>query len=268
MTNRQTQNEMLAIAHKLADAAAQKTLFYFRSADLQAENKQAQGFDPVTRADQEAETAMRRILEKTRPNDAILGEEESAKSGTSGLSWVLDPIDGTRGFLCGTPNWGTLIAVCGQDGPFIGIIDQPYIKERFIGTPRGAFLQRGTQQTRLTAGRHKTLKEALLFTTFPEIGTQKERDAFQNLSKQCRLTRYGMDCYAYALLAMGQIDLVVEAGLQPYDVQAPIALVQAAGGIATNWRGGAAHQGGQIICAGSPAIHEAALTYLRPFASG
>ncbi|TMV64386.1 histidinol-phosphatase, partial [Thioclava sp. BHET1] len=109
----------------------------------------------------------------------------------------------------------------------------------------------------------RPLDQAILFTTFPEVGTAEEGAAFHRLSRQARLTRYGMDCYAYALLAAGQIDLVVEAGLQPYDIQAPIAVIEAAGGIVSDWQGGPAHQGGRVLAAANPEIHAAALEILR-----
>jgi len=124
--------ELIALAHDLADAARKATLARFRQAGLSAENKASAGFDPVTEADREAEAAMRALIEARRPQDAILGEEFGAKSGRSGLTWVLDPIDGTRGFMTGTPSWGVLIALLNETGPIFGVIDQPYIGERFI----------------------------------------------------------------------------------------------------------------------------------------
>ncbi len=198
----------LEIAGLLADAARAVILPYFRNPDLVAENKQAGGFDPVTEADRAAEAAMRDILSRLRPDDAVLGEEFGARPGTSGRTWVLDPIDGTRGFLSGTPTWGVLIALSRTDGPVLGIIDQPYTGERFIGAPGLAVLDgprgRATLSTRPTGA----LEGAILFTTFPEVGTPRERAGFQAVAEKVRLTRYGMDCYAYALLAAGQIDLV------------------------------------------------------------
>lgn len=259
---------LIGVAHDMADAARTVILPHFRVQDLQTDNKALDandhgGFDPVTVADRGAETAMRAILAERRPDDAILGEEHGVKPGTSGLTWVLDPIDGTRGFISGTPTWGVLIAVGDDDGPFLGIIDQPYIKERFIGGLGEASVTgpHGTMALKTRAPR--ALAEATIFTTFPEVGTQAEGTAFHRLSKQCNLTRYGTDCYAYALVAAGQIDLVVESGLFPYDVQAPIAVIKAAGGIVTDWQGGAAHQGGQILAAANAEIHAAALAVLN-----
>lgn len=259
-------DELRQTALAMADAAAGQSLKWFRRADLSAGNKADQGFDPVTQADKAAETAMRAVLADMRPQDAILGEEAGYKPGTSGLTWVLDPIDGTRGYLSGTPTWVTLIACSDDQGPFIGVVDQPYLRERYIGTPQSAVMERDGQTTPLIVRTTTALKDAILFSTFPEVGTKAEETAFHSLAPQCRLVRYGMDCYANALLAAGQIDLVVEAGLHPYDIQGPMALVQAAGGVVTNWSGGDPSQGGQIIYAATPELHRAALAYLQPYA--
>ncbi len=255
----------LDIAHRLADTARAVILPFFRAPGLQAQNKQAGGFDPVTIADRNAETAMREILASDRPDDAIWGEEFGRKPGSSGRVWVLDPIDGTRGFISGTTTWGVLIALSDADGPVMGIIDQPYVGERFVGAP-GIAQMTGPQgaaalATRATA----TLDQATLFTTFPEVGTAQDRAGFQAVAAKARLTRYGMDCYAYALLAAGHIDLVIEAGLNAYDIQAPIAVVEAAGGIVTDWQGGPAHQGGRAVAAANAGLHAAALDILRQF---
>lgn len=256
---------IIAAGHAAADAARHVTLSYFRAKNLNTENKAATDFDPVTRADREAELAIRAVLEKLRPDDAILGEEFGEKPGNTGLTWVLDPIDGTRGFISGTPTWGTLVSVRNAKGPVFGIIDQPYTGERFVGGLQVSELIRGKERSALSVNPAQKLSNAILFTTFPEVGTNDEMVAFQTLSQRVRLTRYGMDCYAYALLASGNIDLVVEAGLFPYDVQAPIAVVQAAGGIVTDWQGNPAHDGGQILAAASAELHASAMEILaRP----
>lgn len=256
-------SHLVRVAHALADAARAAILPHFRTAGLNSDNKLQGGFDPVTVADREAEQAMRAILARDCPDDAILGEEFGSTPGTSGLTWVLDPIDGTRGFISGTPTWGVLIALSDADGPKLGVIDQPFIAERLTGGmgrseydgPRGAAPLRtsGTQD----------LTSALLFTTFPEVGTEEESAAFRRVSGAVRMTRYGMDCYAYALLAMGHVDLVIEAGLNAYDIHAPIAVIESAGGLVTDWQGGPAHRGGRVLAAANPEIHAQALTLLR-----
>lgn len=257
------QAELIAVAHELADAARAATLAHFRRADLTADSKETARFDPVTVADRLSEARMREILARRRPQDAILGEEMGATAGQSGLTWVLDPIDGTRAFLAGCPTWGVLISVADASGPIYGLIDQPYIGERFEGGFGRAAMQ-GPQGGRpLQTRGARALADCLIMSTFPEVGSPEEGAAFHRLAGQCRLTRYGADCYAYALLAAGHIDLVVEAGLQAYDVQAPIAVITAAGGMVTGWDGAPAHQGGRVLAAANPQVHAAAMAVLN-----
>lgn len=257
---------LVAVAHALADAARTAILPYFRGAALGTENKLTQGYDPVTLADRAAEQAMRAVLAQMRPDDAILGEEFGSQSGTSGLTWVLDPIDGTRAFVAGAPTWGVLIALSDESGPRIGVIDQPYIGERFVGTPDGAVFTgpHGTHRIKTRAAR--PLDQAIVFTTFPEVGSATDRAGFEAVANQAQLVRYGMDCYAYALLAAGQIDLVIEAGLNAYDIQGPIGVIEAAGGIVTDWSGNPAHEGGRALAAANAEIHAAALAILKDYA--
>lgn len=268
--NNTDKDEILKTAHAMADAARGAVLPFFRSSGLMADNKGDKvldgGFDPVTQADRDAETVMRDILAQMRPDDAIIGEEHGAQPGSSGLTWVLDPIDGTRGFITGTPTWGVLIAVSDETGPIFGMIDQPYIGERFWGGFGEARMTGPQGERGLGVYGDRALSEAMLFTTFPEVGSATERQGFEAVAEKVRLTRYGMDCYAYALLAAGQIDLVIEAGLSNYDIQAPIAVIQAAGGIVTDWQGGPAHDGGRVIAAAGREQHQAALEILRGFA--
>lgn len=253
---------IIETAHALADTARTVILPWFRATELSAESKLVDRFDPVTQADRAAEAAMRDLLAKRCPDDGIYGEEFGHQPGTSGLTWVIDPIDGTRGFLAGTPTWGVLIAVADEHGPIYGIIDQPYIKERFEGGLGMSQMHGPLGKKRLSTLGSRDLDQALLFTTFPEVGTSEDMEAFQAVANRARLTRYGMDCYAYALLAAGQIDLVIEAGLSAYDIQAPIAVIEAAGGIVTDWSGGKAYQGGRVIAAAGAQQHRAALEIL------
>jgi histidinol phosphatase-like enzyme (inositol monophosphatase family) len=206
---------------------------------------------------------MRTLLSERHPEDAILGEEEGASAGTSGRTWVLDPIDGTRGFIAGTPTWGVLIALNDGQRPVMGVIDQPYIGERFFGGWGRARMTGPLGARDLATRATARLDEATLLTTFPEIGTTEERARFARVDAAVKLTRYGMDCYGYALLAAGQVDLVIEAGLQPYDIQAPLAVIEAAGGIVTNWQGGPAQEGGQVLAAATPELHAAAMALLN-----
>lgn len=257
--SQETAEALVATADALAEAARAAILPYFRGTDLATENKLTDGFDPVTKADRAAEEAMRAVLADRRPMDAILGEEFGATDGTSGLTWVLDPIDGTRGFLAGTPTWGVLISVVDDTGPVLGVIDQPYIGERFTGGLGQARWQGPHGAGSLGVRKTTDLSDAIIFTTFPEVGSAEEGEAFHRVASKAKLTRYGMDCYAYALLAAGQIDLVIEAGLNSYDICAPIAVIEAAGGMVTDWSGGKVHNGGQAIAAATPELHAAAM---------
>ena len=255
-------DNIIATAHAMADAARAAVLPYFRSGALVAENKAVAGFDPVTAADRAGERAILEVLEAERPQDALIGEEFGTRPGQSGLTWVVDPVDGTRGFMSGTPTWGVLIALSDASGPVYGLIDQPYIGERFEGGFGHARMVGPQGECALGVRGERPLSEAVLFTTFPEVGSDSEGAAFRRVAESVRLVRYGMDCYAYALLAAGQIDLVIEAGLNSYDIQAPIAVIEAAGGIVTDWRGGPAHEGGRVLAAAGRAQHEAALALL------
>ncbi len=258
---------LIECAMEMADAAGREALRHFRVPALEVESKGAGGFDPVTIADRKAEEAMREILARRRGADGILGEEFGLKQGESGLTWVLDPIDGTRGFISGTPTWGVLVGLRNEEGPILGVIAQPHIGEIFIGGLGEARLI-GPRSQPLAVRPPRPLGQATLLSTFPEIGTAAEEAAFHALSRRCRLTRYGMDCYGYALLALGQVDLVVEAGLQEYDVTAPIAVVEAAGGIVTDWQGRPAHEGGRVLAASHPVLHAAALAILSQASEG
>ena len=253
---------LVRTAHALADAARPETLRRFRTGIVSDDKGVGGRFDPVTEADRAAERAMRAVLARERPEDGILGEEYGAEAGTSGLTWVLDPIDGTRGFISGTPTWGVLISVADAEGPLFGLIDQPYIGERFSGGFGGAEVIGPMGRSPLRTAPARPLGEAILLSTFPEIGTPAEHAAFRRVADRVRLVRYGMDCYGYALLAAGQVDLVIEAGLQPYDVQAPIAVITAAGGIVTDWEGRPAQDGGRVLAAANAETHAEALRLL------
>lgn len=262
--NSPAKDELRACAHKMADAARAAILPLFRTG-LASDNKDANGFDPVTQADRAAEIAMREVLTKLRPQDGVFGEEFGQSEGQSGLQWVLDPIDGTRGFISGTPTWGVLISLRDATGPLYGIIDQPYIGERFEGGFGYAELVGPLGNRALATSQTTELAEATILTTFPEVGTSADGAGFHAVADSCRLTRYGMDCYGYALVAAGQVELVIEAGLSAYDIQAPIAVIHAAGGIVSDWTGGPAHEGGRAIAAANATIHARALDILSRF---
>ena len=242
----------IEIAISLADAAKDISLRYFRNPALNIENKDKTDFDPVTQADREIEKKIRELLAELAPKDGILGEEYDAQEGETGLTWVIDPIDGTRAFMAGQPTWGTLIALHDGNKPIFGLVDQPYIGERFMGGWGSAILSRGGKSTPISARKSQGLGASILYTTFPEVGAPEERKSFERVAAHAQLVRYGMDCYAYAMLAAGYIDVVIEAGLSPYDIYAPAALVEAAGGQVTNWQGGALGGSGQAVAIADP----------------
>ena len=242
----------IEIAIALADHAKEISLRYFRNPALNVENKDKSDFDPVTQADREIEIKIREILADMAPQDGILGEEFDSVETQSGLTWVIDPIDGTRAFMSGQPTWGTLIALHDGNAPIFGLLDQPYIGERFMGGWGSAILSRGGASNKIAARKSNGLSAAILYTTFPEVGSKDERAAFEHVASKVQLTRYGMDCYSYAMLAAGYIDVVIEAGLSPYDIYAPAALVEAAGGQVTNWQGNSLDEKGQALAVADP----------------
>ena len=252
-----------AFFDRLADAASAETLPRFR-AGIDVVNKQAGGFDPVTEGDRAAETAIRTLIEASFPDHGILGEEHANVGLDRDTVWVIDPIDGTRAFISGLPTWGTLIGLYEKGRAKMGIIDQPFTRERYFADGTKT-LYRGPDGERVLKVRDcGSLSNATLFTTSPHIFEGEKADLYRTVEAEARLFRYGIDCYAYALLAAGHIDLVVESGLKPYDVGGVIPVVEQAGGIMTSWTGGRAEMGGTVVAAGSPAVHEQVLRLLNP----
>ncbi|MDO8288453.1 MAG: histidinol-phosphatase [Parvibaculum sp.] len=257
-------NTLTGFADTLADAAARVTLPHFRSG-LAVDNKRGDfKFDPVTAADRDAEAAIRALITEHYPTHGIYGEEHGRETGTSENYWVIDPIDGTRSFISGVPLWGTLIALNDGTKPVIGMMDQPYTGERFIGRPGLSELVTRHGRSKLRVSTCTALDNAILGNTDPAMfKTEKERTVFRTLSSEVKLRRFGGDCYFYALLAAGTIDLVVEASLQPYDIQAMIPIIENAGGIVTSWTGGDPQMGGHVVAAATPELHTAAIALLK-----
>lgn len=254
----------LDFAGRLADAAGPAILPHFRAA-IAVDDKGAAGhYDPVTEADRGAEAAMRALIREQFPEHSVFGEEHGYEAGASPLTWVLDPLDGTRSFITGMLHWGTLIALWDGARPLLGVVHQPYTGERFTGSRLGAVFSDRAGSRALRSRRATGLSAAVLYTTHPALlAAGAERAAFQALSERVRLTRYGGDCYNYCMLAHGLVDLVVEAGLAPYDIMPLVPLIEAAGGVVTDWEGGPAWFGGRVLAAGDPALHREALEVLR-----
>lgn len=246
---------------RLADAAALETLPRFRAGTAVA-NKAEDGFDPVTDADRAAETAMRALIAEDFPGHGVLGEEHGSENIDGDHVWVIDPIDGTRAFIAGLPVWGTLVGFYEKGRAVMGLMDQPYIGERLVADRDGAFLLHRGRKTPLKVRDCSGLADAILFTTSPHIFVADRIARYQAVERSVRLARYGCDCYAYGLLAGGHIDLVVESGLNAYDIGALIPIIEQAGGIVTDWQGGRAESGGDIVAAGSAAVHREALEHL------
>lgn len=247
--------------HELCDAAAAQTLPLFRSG-LAIDNKEAAGFDPVTQADRAAEAAIRALIIERYPQHGIIGEEEDSIRPDAEYCWIIDPIDGTRSFICGLPSWGTLIGLQHRGRPVAGVMSQPYTGEHFIGHSGGAFLVRNGSRLPISTRSTARLADALMMTTTPFLFDEGDIDRYRAVEASCRLTRYGYDCYAYAMVASGQIDLVVESSLKSYDIAPLIPVIEAAGGIVTTWDGGDARDGGRILAAANARIHSEAMRLL------
>jgi histidinol phosphatase-like enzyme (inositol monophosphatase family) len=251
-------------AVRLARAAAEEILPRFRT-DCGDDNKAAPGqrWDPVTEADRGAERAIRKLISAEFPEHGVLGEEYGADRDDAEFVWVLDPVDGTRAFVAGLPLWTTLIALRWRGKPVVGLIAQPYLDEIFLGGPNGSrALIRGTTQA-LKVRACPLLTQAAIATTDPELFNEPELGAWTQVRAAARLTRFGCDAYAYAMVAMGRLDLVIEAGLKPWDYQPLMPVIRGAGGIVTNWLGQEPDGNGQIVAAGDHAALEEALVALR-----
>ncbi len=248
--------------NELATRSGQAILPFFRSS-ISADDKSRGGaFDPVTEADRAGEVAMRQLIRRTFPTHGIIGEEFGAEAEDAEYVWVLDPIDGTRAFIAGLPTWGTLIGLNRHGTPAFGMMHQPFTGERYFGDGAGATYRGPGGERRLRVRPCASLKDVVMATTSPRLFTGETLRAYDRVESVARLARYGTDCYAYCMLAAGQIDLVIEAGLKPYDIVALIPIIEGAGGIVTAWDGGSAANGGSIIAAGDRRIHAAAVELL------
>jgi myo-inositol-1(or 4)-monophosphatase len=251
--------DFAAFVDELAAISGETILPFFRTA-LGVENKSASGdFDPVTEADRAAETAMRTLIKRTFSAHGILGEEFPAERPDAEYVWILDPIDGTKSFICGLPAWGTLIALTRRGEPIYGMMHQPFTREHFTGDGSGA-RYRGPAGDRVLRTRAcASLQDAVLSTTSPLLMNEVDRRHFRRVEEAVWLSRYGGDCYAYCVLAAGHVDLVIETELKPYDVLPLIPIIEGAGGIITTWEGGRPHAGGRVIAAGDKRVHAQAM---------
>ena len=267
-------SEYARFAARLADAARAETLPRFRSGAAivdKAERAPELRFDPVTDADREAERVIRAAIEGVYPHHGVLGEEFGERAGegpdAGRWRWVLDPVDGTRAFMCGIASWATLIALEHDGAPALGLIDQPFTDERWIGAGgRTFYAVRGETREAKTSGL-TDLSKARISTTDPlptAYFSDAQAAAFARVAQAARVARYSLDAYAYGLLAIGEIDIVIESALKRHDYAALLPVIEGAGGVVTNWRGDApgTDDEGELIAAATPELHAAALKLL------
>ncbi|GAV61547.1 Inositol_P domain-containing protein [Cephalotus follicularis] len=256
------------VGDRLADAAGQVIRKYFRK---KFEILDKEDLSPVTIADQAAEEAMISIILENFPSHAIYGEEKGwrCKEKFADYVWVLDPIDGTKSFITGKPLFGTLISLLHRGKPILGIIDQPVLRERWIGISGRRTTLNGQEVSTRTCAK---LSQAYLYTTSPHLFGGNAKDAFARVRDKVKVPLYGCDCYAYALLASGYVDLVIESGLKPYDFLALIPVIEGAGGVITDWKGHQLHWEASsdsratsfnVVAAGDKQIYEQALDTLQ-----
>lgn len=243
---------------RLAKAAAAETLPRFRTAGA-VSNKEAGGFDPVTEADREAERALRALILSEYPDHGILGEEHGSENASASHVWVIDPIDGTRAFISGLPVWGTLVGLTIDGDAKAGLMSQPFTGELFYADGDGSHYEGPGGPRKLATRATADLSDATLFTTTPTLFKGQMRERYDRLERAVRLARYGTDCYAFAMVAAGHVDIAVDAGLQSYDIVALIPIIEQAGGVVTTWTGGPAENGGDILASANPVLHEKAL---------
>ncbi|MEP7454317.1 histidinol-phosphatase [Phyllobacterium sp. SB3] len=247
---------------RIAEVAAEQTLPRFRTGSL-VDNKYQTGFDPVTEADREAERAIRALINATFPEHGILGEEFGGENLDQPNIWVIDPIDGTRAFISGLPVWGTLAGLTVDGDAVAGLMSQPFTQELFMCDGDASWYEGPEGTRRLQTRKTSELADATLFTTTPALFKGTQREAYDRVESTVRLARYGTDCYAYAMLASGFVDLVIETGLHPYDIVALVPIIEKAGGVITTWDGGPAEKAGDIVAAATPDLHAKALAMLN-----
>ena len=256
--------ELDAFLLELNSAAAGAILPLFRADHGLIDKGGAGGFDPVTEADKGAERAIRTLISRRYPDHGVIGEEYGEDRPDAEWVWVLDPVDGTRAFIAGLPVWTTLIGLRHNGTPVLGSIGQPYLDELYIGHAGGSRLLRHGASKPLKVRSCPALSGALIATTDPVIFQGAEREAWNRVRAASRLARLGCDAYAYAMVAAGTIDLVLEAGLKSWDIDAAIPVIAGAGGFTTDWQGAAvgAH-GGRVAIAGDRACLDEALVSLK-----
>ena len=254
----------IELVHNMAKAAAKETLAHFR-APINVENKATIGFDPVTIADKNAEKAIIAIITENFPNHKLLSEEFNAEGSLKEdcLSWVIDPIDGTRAYISGLPTWASLIGLYDGFTPLLGVMDQPFVGERFWAADGNTYWRVNNIDKPIKTRACKSLSNAILATTAPHFFEAADlAPLWEEVSSTANLTRYGGDSYNYALLAAGHVDAVIERDLQAYDILPLRPIIEGAGGIITDWQGNPVTSGGHVIACGDRALHAQILNIL------
>ena len=255
--------ELTRFAIALAEASAREILPYFRR-NTAVDVKDGPVWDPVTEGDRAGERIIRQMIEERYPDHGIHGEEYGIKEGRSPFTWVLDPVDGTRSFVCGMPTWATLIGLSYEGRPAVGLMNQPVVGDMFYGSPEGAWHDYRGQTSHIATRKGVTLARASVGTTAPELYRSDENQRrFQALRAKAQLTRYGGDAYFFCMMASGHIDIAMDCGLQPYDITPLLPIVTGAGGYAAEWTGGDLAKGGNVITAGSRALLDEALAIMQ-----
>lgn len=247
----------VSFAAELADLVRPVVLSYFRT-PLDVISKPDSS--PVTIADRTVELRLRERIAERFPEHGVIGEEIGRRPGGA-FTWIIDPIDGTKSFITGFPLFGTLIALTYEEQPFCGLIDIPFIAERWEGRPGRTLFNGGLARTSAC----ESIAHARFYTTSPDMFTGHEAEAFERVSRAARVRRFGGDCYIYGLLASGHCDVVLETGLQPHDYMALIPVVQGAGGCITDWTGRplTLRSEGRVLAAATPRLHAEALALIR-----
>lgn len=250
-------DEFVTFAHRLADISGETILPHFRNLKTVDDKSLGEDFDPVTVADRAAEEVIRSEIAAHWPGHGITGEEFSDSNADAEFCWIIDPIDGTRPFLAGLPVWGSLIGLQHRGKPVIGMMNQPFTRERFWAGPSGAFYRGPNSEKPLETRKCAGLEQAIVTTTGPDMfASDADRKTFDAMSARGRMRWFSGDCYGYCLLAAGQIDVIAESGLSPHDIVPLVPIVEGAGGKITTWDGGPVTDGGSVVACGDPSLHD------------
>jgi len=260
MLSKEQTQECLDFAIEVAAQSGHIALKYFRR-PLRIDNKANEGgFDPVTAADREIEAYIRERISEVYPGHGIVGEEYDDKAGERGCTWYVDPIDGTSGYVIGSPMWGTMLGLLDEEKFSFGLVHQPLTRETFVGSENGAFIIGRDGKRKIQTSGTRDIADAVLCCTHEAMfNNTHDQVAYRRVADECKLSRLGTDCWGYALLTHGFVDVVIEKGLKAYDAVPLIPIVEAAGGLMTDWNGNPAPAGGRVVASANAVLHEKVL---------